>query len=231
MTTLANFNTLVTRILQDKDTKISSADYSLFIQNEATQQYSKHRAFKRTADLTASSAYDYELSVSNFTGWSDGFSVITRVEYPAGNQIPSIIPKNEWKVYENASTKYLRFLTITPSSDTIRCNYITPHSVPDSGASTIYAADEGAFCNLAVAYIAGGIARWYGQAKDSTISADAIDYRDKSDIWESRSKNALQKYISFMFPKEIYPGVGVKEFDTIYGSLGYSRLTHPPWSR
>lgn len=230
MTTTITVNTAVDRILKDGEQIVSTTDIDSFIENEALQIYSKHKPLIKTADLSASSSYDYELSAANFTSWIDGFSDIKEVEYPTGSQIPNIIPTEEWMIYETASTKYLRFRRTTPSSGTIRVTYTVPYEITDS-ASTIKDNDVGAFANLASSLCAGVIARKYGQTSDSTIGADAVAYRDKSDVWASRSKDLFKLYIDFIFPKELDAAFAQKEFDTIYSSLGYSRLTHPEWSR
>ena len=231
MTTLANFNANVDIVLQDKDGKIATGSIDYFIQNSAVQQYSKDRPFKRIKDVASSGGYDYTIT-SIFTGWIKGSSNIRQVEYPVdNNQNPNYIPWEEWTIYEDTTNEILRFLKISPNSGTIRVTYYTPHSVPNSDAATIYVNDEAAFVNLAASYCAQALANWYGEATDSTLGADAINYRDKSDIWNSRAKNLLQKYIDYMFPKEIGSASARKEFDTIYSSLGYTRLTHPSWSR
>lgn len=231
MTTLAELNGFVDDILQDKDAKLSTAQVNYFIQNSAVSQYSKHKPYIRTVDITAASTYDYSIT-TYLTSWIDGFSNVKNIEYPADvYQQPQIVPKEEWQIYEKTTGKFIRFLTTTPNSGTIRVWYSSPHSVPDSGAATVYPADESAFCQLAASFCASALANWYAEASDSTIGADAINYRDKSDIWNSRSKNNLQKYIEYMFPKNLFPAMSAREFDTIYSSLGYSRLTHPEWSR
>jgi len=229
-TTITTFNAAVDRILKDAELNITSGDINSFIQEDALEIYSKHRPLTKTADVSASGSYDYELSTGNFASWVDGFSDIQDVEYPTGNQSPTMIPREEWMIYETASAKYLRFLRTTPSSGTIRANYTVPHTIDDS-SSTVYEKDFGAFCNLASSLCAGAIARKYGNTSNSTIGANAVAYRDKSDIWASRSKDLLKLYLDFMFPKELDAAFAQKEFDTIYGALGLYRLTHLEWQR
>ena len=232
MTTLATFNTYVGRVLKDGATRISSGDINAFIQNDAVQLYSKHKPYHRISDISANGTYSYTI---NWTGWSIGFSAIQKVLYPAGeyqNPNDEAVPFEEWEIYESASAQYLRFLYVTPSSGkTIRVFYTSLHSVPDTGTSTIYGADESAFVNLAASFCAHAIAKFYAQSSDSTISADAIAYRDKSDIWASRAKDLYKLYVDYMFPDKVDASHAFREFDTVYGELGLSRLTHKEWAR
>lgn len=234
MATKASILSDVQRILQDDATVLNpTTEITDVIQNEAVQLYSKHKPYLRVADLTADGTYDYTINTTNFPGWSDDFSHIQDVEYPAGEyQDPNMTPFEEWMIYEDTTTKYLRFTETTPASGyTIRARYTTPHSVPDSGNATIYANDVGAFCNLAASLCAMAISNHYGQTSNSTITADAVAYRDKSDIWASRAKDLYKKYTELMFPDHIQAAMAFREFDTSFAALGYSRLTHPEWSR
>ena len=40
-----------------------------------------------------------------------------------------------------------------------------------------------------------------------------------------------KKYVDYMFPGHLEAAMVMKEFDTVYGELGYSRLTHKEWTR
>jgi len=231
MSVLSDYNAAVDRILQDTDAVLTSGNIDSIIQSEATQMYSKNKPFKDVVDISANGDYDYAINATNFPYWSDGFSEILKVEYPAGEyQVPNEIPFEEWTIYETASAKYLRFLDISPTSGyTIRVLYTGPHSITTQ-TSTVYSNDFGAFCILAASFCGAAIANRYAELKDSTIGADAVAYRDKSDIWASRAKDLLKRYMDFMFP-EISAASAMKEFDLAYNELGLSRLTHPDWTR
>lgn len=231
MATRAELLAQTKRILKDTVPRIVDADLEGVIQNEAIQHFSKHKAKKRIADLTASGSFDYELSVANFTYWINGFSWILSVEYPIDSQNPNIIEFEKWDIYEDTSAKFLRFLDTTPNTGTIRVVYFGPHNVPDSGESTLDDIDVGAFCFLVASMGAMTIAGFYGQSSDSNIGADAIAYRDKSDIWAARGKDWYKKYIEYMFPNNLQASMAFREFDTTYKELALSRLTHKDWTR
>lgn len=236
MSTLIELNAMVDRILQEPETaQISTAEIDAVIQTEAVQLYSKHRPLRKVSDISATSSYDYTINNTNFPSWVDGFSYIKNVEYPAGEyQDPkdAKTPFEEFEIYEDSTTQYLRFTRVTPTSGkTIRSTYFVPHSVPDSGEATIKATDIGAFANLASSLCAMAIANYFARTSESTIGADAVAYRDKSDVWAARAKDLYKKYVDYMFPGHLQAAMVMKEFDTVYGELGYSRLTHKEWAR
>jgi len=228
MSTLATINAHVDKIIQDDAGWLDSTEIDAFIQNEALGIYSKDRPYETISDISASSVYDYEINNTNFPSWSDGFSSIIDVYYPAGeSQDPEDdrIPREDWVIYKTSSAKYLRFTANTPSSGyTIRAIYTIPHLV-----TTVYANDFGAVCQLVASYCCFALANKYVQTSESTIGADAVAYRDKSDVYASRAKNCLQNYINHFEGKTEASGA-LKEFDTTYPH-GESRLTHLSWQR
>ncbi len=231
MSQLSDYNSKVDAIIQDDAGYLDSAEIDDFIQKEATQLYSQHKPFEKVNDIAAANTYDYAINGTNFPSWSEGFSYIINVEYPAGEyQDPSMIEFENFDIYETSTTKYLRFLDTTPSTGTIRVRYTIPHSITAS-TSTVYDNDFGAFCNLAAAFCCGALARRFAQVSDSTIGADAVAYRDKSDVYASRMKELTAEYVRYMFPENKKAAFVMREFDTLYGELGFGRLTHPYWTR
>ena len=235
MSQLSDYKDAVDRILQDKDRgdKLTDAQVNSFIDTDAVKIYSKHRPQNLAADISASNTYDYEINDTNLPSWIDKFSDIQDVEWPADeSQKPNTIPREEWMIYKKPSTEYLRFLRTTPNSGTIRVWYTAPHTIGAS-SSTVPDNDFSPFCNLAASLCASAVARAYAENSDSTIGADAVVYREKSDIWATRAKELLKMYIDYIFPgdEELDGAFGQKEFDTIYGTLGLPRLTHPEWQR
>jgi len=234
MSTLATINTEVDRIIKDNGGFLDTTDIDSFIQNQAVAHYSRHKPYFAITDISGDGTYSYEMTVTRFPYWKDGFSEIKWVRYPADEyQDPGAekIDREDFTIYENASTKYLRFKTISPSAGkTIRTKYSGFHSVPATGDTTIYDADLGAFYNLVGAFCMMAMANRAGQNSESTIGADAVAYRDKSDVFGSRAKDLLKSYTDMIFPT-VGAAIAQREFDTIYQELGYARLTHREWAR
>lgn len=237
---LSDFDTAVDyRLKQSGDgastDALTTAIIDAIIQTDAVVFHSKFKPYKKTADVSAGNSYLVTINNTNFPGWIDGFSDITFIEYPADEyQDPSDaeIPPEDWQYYEKSSIKYVRFLVDTPSTGTIRFSYTVKHSIAAAAADTLfYDNDFGAFCDLAAAICCRSIAAKFGFFTDSTMGADAVEYRNKSDVWASRAKNFLDSYMAFMFPDEVSPAFARREFDTMFSAINEQRLTHPASSR
>lgn len=229
---LADFNEGVDLRLKQPDgtaAPLTSAEIDTLIPN-AIMIYSGHKPYKKTSDISGNGSYLYAINETNFPNWKDGYSDILKVEYPADqSQDPSDdeISFEDYTIYEKSGIKYLRFLSDTPSSAyTIRVLYSIPHAV-----STVYWNDFSAVCDLCACVCARSIAAKFGFFVDSSIGADAVEYRNKSDVWASRAKNFLDSYKSFMFPDAVMPAFARREFDTMFSAINEQRLTHPASSR
>jgi len=236
MGTKASILADVTRItkLESAPNILDSTDLEDIMQTEATEIYSKHRPYKRIADISAANTYSYEINNTVLTGWIDEVSWIDKILYPADeyqNPESEEVPFEDWEIYEDTTKKYLRFTAETPSTGIIRVFYYGMHSVPDSGNATVYTNDLGAFANLSSSLAAMAIANYYGNTASSAITADAVAYRDKSDVWGTRSKNLWTRYFTHLFPEKVGAAGAFREFDTMYKELSLGRLTHKGWTR
>jgi len=213
---------------------LTTAQIDSIIQTDAINIYSKHKPYLKTSDYTANSSYSIAINNTNFPSWLEGFSDIKFIEYPADeSQDPrdNEIGFDGWMYYEKSSIKYVRFLNETPSSGTIRFTFTVKHSIAASATDTLfYDNDFGVFCDLATSICAMCIASKYGYFTDSTIGADAVEYRNKSDVWRSISKNFFESYMRYMFP-DISAAFIQKDMDTKFGELNLSRLTHDSGTR
>lgn len=231
--TLTDFNAVIDRNIKDGGGYMTSSEIDSMIGNELVQMYSKHRPCEKHSDISANGTYSYTINATNFPGWVDGFSQIKDVWYPAGesqNPDDDLIPFEEWTVYKTSSASYLRFIADTPSSGTIRVKYVIPHTIGATVAlTTIYDNDFVALVHLGSAFCLMALANRYAQTSDSTIGADAVAYREKSDIYAARSKDFYKMYMNYMFP-DIEASGSLKEFDVNYPT-GDSRLTHLPDER
>jgi hypothetical protein len=94
--------------------------------------------------------------------------------------------------------------------------------------NTIPAIDEDAVANLAASLCSGALASAYAQTSDSTITADSVDHRSKSQEFTSRAKMQKQNYLDHLGLKEgnVAPASAVGDMDVKY-PWGEERLTHP----
>jgi hypothetical protein len=219
---IQTYNTKVDRIIQDDAGILSSTEIDDFIL-ESLSYYSKDAPYLKVADIAGDGGYQYDLP----NDWQEGFSYIVKVEYPAGKQVPLLLEPGDYTVYKTPTGLKLHFYSLSPlATETIRITYTTLYT--QSTIDSIPAQDQDAFCLLAAALCCGAIARRYAQTSDSTIDADSVNYRSKSDEYARRAKELGLRYSNFMGKKEGTPSAasGTKDWDTDY-SWGGDFLTHP----
>ncbi len=224
--TYAEFGSKVSEIVHDDADKLSPAERDNFIQ-EAVKIYSRDRPLEVVKDITGDGGYNYAIA-TNLTSWVKGFSIIKSIEYPADEREPSYLDEDDFLVYEKEDGQYIRLLEDTPAAtEKARVIYTALHVLSDL-TNTIPESDQDAICNLAASLCSGALASIYAHTSDSTITADSVDHRSKSQEFSSRAKMQKQNYLNHLGMKEgdVPPASAVKNLDIEY-PWGEERLTHP----
>ena len=216
---------LVTSKVKDDSGKISTSDLDSQI-SEALTRYSCSRPNRSTVDVIGNGTHDYSLPA----GWIEGFSEIRDIEYPIG-QIPALLlDDDDYAIYESPTGKKLRLLGDAPhASESFRITFSVPHIAPD----TVPQNDLAALACLAASLCLEMLANAWIQSSDSTIAADSVNYRSKSQEAASRAKQMMKLYKEHL---------GLKEEDTVPAASAISsqevdypgggdRLTHPKRDR
>ncbi|MEK9722019.1 MAG: hypothetical protein VW405_00865 [Rhodospirillaceae bacterium] len=185
------------------------------------------RARPRTAAAALSgdgTAYDLTLPA----GWVWGLSRLLSVEYPAGDQTPTLLDADDVGVHESVlgvqPVRAVRFRS-TPASgtDNIVVRYTTRHTHTDEG-STIPADDLDAVLSLAAAYGADTLAAWSARQSEPTIGAEVVT-RDGVQKWRDVAAQLRKRYEAAV-GGGLTAASGVRDWDT-KDSLGRDRLLHP----
>jgi hypothetical protein len=157
----------------------------------ATREFSGFLPRRLVAETTGDGTYSYALP----SAYSEDFSTIEAIEYPAGEQVPEMLFEWEWALYRDpTSGLLLRFLTYSPSAnEKFRVFYTALHIVDDA-QSTIPAPLENAFLLLCCAIAAEMLAAKFARSTDSTITADVVAHRDKSDRCLSLAKEWRRQF-------------------------------------
>lgn len=146
----------------------------------AVYKFSKDRPRQVVYDITANGSYDYLLPNVLGKEWVDGFSYVASVEYPAGEQIPSIVDESDYTIYDSGTRRVLRFLSSSPQSGyTIRMKYTTPWLL-SKDFSTIKDIDAHPVAALAASLCLRMVASYYMQTAEPSMAIDVIDYSRKS---------------------------------------------------
>jgi hypothetical protein len=184
---------------------------------QALKRYSKHRPHLVVEDLTGNATHDLPLPV----GWCDGLSSIINIEYPVGAVPETLLDPSDWLYYRTPTGQKLRLSTLAPGiTETIRVLYNALHT-----EATLPEVDEEAVANLAASLCLRQLATAYGQTGDSTIQADVVNYRSKTDEFRRLADSFETLYKNHL---------GLKDNDTVPAAMATAlpparnrrRLTH-----
>lgn len=189
--TLAEMLSHLDYLIQDDSDLLDNDARSAFLQ-EAVREYSNDRPYLLVQKYDGDGNYDYTLP----TSWENDFSYFTSLEYPSGEQVPTMLEADEYGVYDNGTTRKLRFYQHTPgASEDFLVNYATRHTLTSS-TNTIPVKDHYAVVSLAGALCCMALARKLAQS----AKGKDINLEDSAWIWRSVNryrelgKDLMEKY-------------------------------------
>ena len=150
----------------------------------AVIQYSTDFPYLAVKDVVTSA--NPFISHATLPGWVLGWSHVRSIEPNAGSVSASYSPQSALDLsdiaidedYFDGTTHYVYLNGYTPgSSETVRIRYTVPHTL-DNTTDTIPSSHFDAVCDLAAAYCCTRLGTKAAKARDATISADGVAYRD-----------------------------------------------------
>tara|TARA_R110000824_G_scaffold11715_3_gene51308 strand:- start:440 stop:1135 length:696 start_codon:yes stop_codon:yes gene_type:complete len=219
----------VTRILDNLDFVASEfIDRTAIITalKTAVDWYSSDKPYEKIHSITGDSTNRYVLP----SDWSDSFSSIIYVEYPIGNENPTLLDLEDVIVWEDASAKQFQFKFIKPTSaDTLLVKYALLHTM-SSTTNTVPDADFEAVCFLGTAHAAWEVAGRFIRERSSTGGIGGIvNFQTQTNQYKSYAQEMLKHYYQRM---GINPKTGSKANLQIFDldpqpAWGFDWLTHP----
>ena len=164
----------------------------------AIERYSRDTPDEVTADVTGDGGKYYPVA-ANLTSWSEGFSRILSIEYPAqaisADDTPQYIAAGDWDDdYWASSVRYLFLPNHAPAAtETMRIRYLAPYTLT-SNAYDIPPIDFNAVCHLATSLCCQAIATKYARTSDSTLSADSVDHAGRSERFRQQAREWMKLY-------------------------------------
>lgn len=154
----------------------------------AVARYSGEAPRTATEEMTGASGQWLEP-----TGWADGASRLVSIEYPVGEVPPALLADNAAHVIAQPDgTEKIGLVDALPAASTVRVRYTTPHEVSGQ-ADTIGAERRWGIALLAASILCGQLASLYANQSDSTISADAVEHKSKSELYAGRERAYLKQ--------------------------------------
>lgn len=175
--------------------ELQDVDFEAFV-NEAVVEHSRFAPQFVTAMLSGTGATQEFRLDDQSVPFVYNVSTIRGVEYPTGNNPPSLVDRNEYVVVRNSlGQTVLLFLVSTPAAGTnnIRADYTAPQTLTQSGSS-IPDYDFYAVCHLAASIAFDVLAAQASHEVDDSIAADARGWRYGSDVYATRAKDHRDQY-------------------------------------
>jgi len=178
--------------------------------SEALCRYSKDMPRLKFFRFSGQNKRDYDLPPE----WVNGFSWIYSLEYPADQEVPNIVDRNDYIIFENDKGKFLKFLKVEPTKDEdIVIGFTIPHEITET-TTTIPDFDLDAFIDLCASISCRMLATKFAQHSDSTIAADIVDYGAKVAHYNSLADNYQRLYREHVKGRELFgPTIGLAQSD------------------
>jgi len=210
--------------IQDDDGKLSitpdllcEVDRAIL---SALEQYSKDRPLEKAVRIAGTATFKY--AVSGLTGFIDGFSSVLGIAYPhlAADQQLAFLEDDEFLLQRDDSGLFLWFTQARPAaSEFFLAAFTAPHTL-NASTSTIPVSDDQAVMDLGAAFACDQLAALYAKDIDSSISADAVDRRTKSDNYRSMAASLRKSYAAKMQTGESGRAAGtLAEIDRGFGNM------------
>jgi hypothetical protein len=198
----SDFQTGVNTRIQDDAGKLVQSDKDALIKQAVNGRYSKDRPRELVSDVQGNGTSDLLLPAGPSNPpeqFEDGFSLISTIEFPIGQIPETFVEDANWKLYRSPSGVKIRMLASVPSAqDVIRVAWTVRHSPGTTGQNpiptTVPDADFEAVCDYAASLCLEALAARYAQTGDSTINADTVNYRSKSQEYSSLAKALRKRY-------------------------------------
>ncbi len=220
----ADFQTIVTDLLRDDEARVSNPQRDAAI-DRAVIRYSTDRPQTKVVDVLA--AGGNALALPNT--WEADFSELISVEYPIGENPPSYIERDTYRLYRKTDgTQEIRFDNALPNAN-VRIAFSIKQVVVAGGQpqDTVPIADREAVCKLAAADLCDQLAALYSNSQDSTIAADAVQYQNKAAQRRAQASSYRKQYLDFLgIDEKKSQAAGISVAVPLRDSLGGQRLFH-----
>lgn len=219
---LADYQTLVDSLVRDRDQVVTSVERDAAI-IAALAQYSGDRPRLVVVDVASTGGQRIDLPA----GFTDDSSLVI-IEYPIGQIPANEVPLSEVSIYRAPDQRQLQLPIAVPEDDMLRIAY-TGAQVLDDDTDTVPPRHRQALASLAAAIVCGQLASYYATEGESTIGADSVDYKDKSQRWRLRQRDLAAEYTRVVgaSPNDRNQPASVEVALKRNDALGYPRMFHP----
>jgi hypothetical protein len=164
--------------------------------DEAVSIYSKYRPLER---IKVEELINPTTVIDLPSDWKTGFSTINFFEYPAGNFPPSLLNEKNFELQLDDNNVYRLILTF-PIKGFYRLGYMINHFFDNDNpaVTTIPDIDFYCTCNIAAGIYLLALASRWGESLSPGISADTVDYSNKTDQYRRLAKELFGQAASWL---------------------------------
>jgi hypothetical protein len=182
----------------DSTEDLSSTDLQTPIK-DALASYGGNFPDTKAVDVTGDGGIYYDFA--SFTGWSDGFSQVLSVEYPAAtiasDETPTFLDNTDYDTdYWSGTTRYLRFINASPAAtEAFRIRFTLPYAFSGT-VSAVDIPNEHYYplCKLAACYACRAIAAKFSRIGDSPLGVDSAANTTKAQEFNARGDTYCASY-------------------------------------
>lgn len=234
-TALSVFNAQVDILIETDTDLIANTDVDAAVK-AAVERYSKDSPDTSSEDVTGAATRFYVLATV-LDNWTEGFSRVTQIEYPAAtvssNETPVYLDPEDWRddfwaEISGTQKRHLYLPNHTPAStETMRITYTLPYlwSADGDPTTTVPTGDFYAVCHLAAGLACQTLAAKFAQSKDSTIAVDSAALASISADYAARAVEFIAYYETHMGLNQDVP---IKAANTF---VDMDTVPDGPWSR
>ena len=241
---IQNFVDEIPNVLSDDGDRLGGTGGTVLpamVERAIIQRYSQDAPLYIVSDIEGNGTNNLPLPVAPGEGgdlpvFEPDFSVIETVEYPIGQQPVQFVLDSDIRLYRTP-TGYQIMLNFDapPVGDSLRVTWTARHL---ADGSTVPDKDFYAVVDFAASLAAEKLASFYVGTGDSSIQADVVNYRSKSQEMLNIAKSLRKRYFNHMGIDENAAGTGDEQTPAIaFGNQfleqnsGVERLVHDKYSR
>ncbi|MBE3141481.1 MAG: hypothetical protein IMZ53_12975 [Thermoplasmata archaeon] len=203
-----DFSDELASLINDDAAKLTSADLKLILQKAATD-WGKDEPLYVSKKITGNGTAYYTLATILSGLWKYGYSKFRAIEYPYNENPPEFLTQDAYRLYDDGTAQDGSNLKMMMVNDvpSVTDYFIAHFSIePLLNESSINFPDTNEnfskVTTLAAAYACQRLATAYAQSTDASISADVVNYNDKSSKYMSLAKQYFSIYNKLVFGEE-----------------------------
>lgn len=230
MSTFSDLANRADSLVQDQGSYLGLGDKEHAFR-EALARYARDVPRAIVEDLSGDGGtYDFTLA-----SYSDGFSTVRSVEYPAGRRPAVYLEPGDYAIYRTANTTKLRLQDVTPSTgETVRVVYTALHTIENldlATSTTVPSWHEDAVVSLAAARLLYRLADRFLHEQEATIAVDSVNRTTKSEDASRRARDLEKVYQSIVGSgaggDSTPPVMATVDWDISFAGSGIDLLSHP----